>query len=368
MSEHLQQLVEEVLEIRGLKILDDAGFERIRIKFVRWFNKNNEFLKASKVYEEVHRKVLLLEKKGVLTRRIQEFHSLLDECVEILNSFASTINLNGSNSIAVGSARVMSQNCKMLKVAIVAALEDELQHLSKLSMFDWKDDYLNCGLPVKIGGFEDVQICAAYASDMGLTDASILSTRMVLSYHPDLIAMIGICGGRKERGVNIGDVIFASHTFHYQFGSFEDGKLKQEMRQCELHDSIERELKAYIRNSAVQKIRESEGLYFYGHSIPGHRLKCHLGPIASSDYVVKDTSKLEDAIAQDRKVLAIDMESYAVMRTAKLFNINGLVVKSVSDFSDAKKGEDDNFREYAMYTSTMALIQYLLSKVQSRSS
>ena len=176
MSEHLQQLVEEVLEIRGLKILDDAGFERIRIKFVRWFNKNNEFLKASKVYEEVHRKVLLLEKKGVLTRRIQEFHSLLDECVEILNSFASTINLNGSNSIAVGSARVMSQNCKMLKVAIVAALEDELQHLSKLSMFDWKDDYLNCGLPVKIGGFEvdRLEDCSQNVNGVVITSSPFL--------------------------------------------------------------------------------------------------------------------------------------------------------------------------------------------------
>jgi nucleoside phosphorylase len=82
--------------------------------------------------------------------------------------------------------------------------------------------------------------------------------------------------------------------------------------------------------------------------------------MASADLVVKDVEKFAEAIEAERKTIAVEMESYAFMRAARLADTRWyIVIKSVTDFADATK--DDNWREYAKYTSAHFFVRFIRS-------
>ena len=75
-----------------------------------------------------------------------------------------------------------------------------------------------------------------------------------------------------------------------------------------------------------------------------------VGPIGCGSGVRKDNfiEKLVK-ISGQRKTVALDMESYAIMKTGRDENIPACVVKSVSDYGDNDK--NDEFHSYAAQTS-----------------
>ncbi len=251
------------------------------------------------------------------------------------------------------------------QVAVITALDEELDYLLDES-FDWSgpcasDD----GVTYRHGLIDgNWPVVATSSNSMGLTATAILTAKVLKEWAPKVVAMIGICAGRKGKGLKIGDVIVPTQTFHYQFGSFEEGAIHRELR-VENSDSQLIDIVNHIarRTNALEKIKRTLPR---GFRRPRTELQCRTGPMASADLIVKDVEKFGEAIEADRKTIAVEMESYAFMKAARLARTRWVIVaKSVSDYADSEKGDD--LREYAKYTSTMfslELIRSMLSEQQ----
>jgi nucleoside phosphorylase len=248
------------------------------------------------------------------------------------------------------------ENLDKARIVVVTALEEELLHLTNLKSYKWsglenKDDEIT----YVHGKFnKNTDIIATTPRSPGMVATAIHTSKILQQFRPEIAAMIGICGGRKERGLNIGDIVVADICYQYEFGSYRNGKFNRELRVENVSDQVTGLAKYLSRNPRVlSKIQSSVPL---GFKRPKFLLDCKVGPIACADLVVEDPKKMEDAVEADRKTLAVDMESFAFMRAARLANIRwAFVVKSVSDFADANK--DDEYREYAKYTSTKFFIE-----------
>jgi nucleoside phosphorylase len=153
---------------------------------------------------------------------------------------------------------------------------------------------------------------------------------------------------------SLGDIVVPTQTFHYQFGSYKDGVIHPELRV----ENSDRQLLDVVnhiarRTDALTRIKNALPR---GFKKPLAELQCHFGPMASADLVVKDPNKIQQAIEADRKTIAVEMESYAFMKAAALARVRWVLVsKSVTDYADATK--DDEFREYAKYTSTSFFVE-----------
>ena len=81
-----------------------------------------------------------------------------------------------------------------------------------------------------------------------------------------------------------------------------------------------------------------------------------MGPLASGASVLAAKKQTEPIKMQHRKVIAIDMEAYAIFAAAEeapLPQPKAFVLKSICDFADDEK--DDLYQSYAAYTSANAL-------------
>ncbi len=261
-------------------------------------------------------------------------------------------------------------------IVVIAALKDELDFLfakKEINWGEWIDlNHLSC----KIGALswsdsaQPLKIAATYAEGIGLVDTAILATNAILSWQqkPKLVAMIGICGGLKKSSIHFGDIVVPELTYLYQFGSYENGQIKSRLKTAEVNRQTKliTRMKNILNETKLKKIHKSAwDLRFNGEmNVPDPKdsnLKIHFGPMGAADLVVKDDQKIEEAKEVEEKVVAVDMESYAVLRTANDFGIDAIVIKSVSDLCG---GKNDDFRKYAKFTATEAF--YLLVKDLAR--
>lgn len=203
----------------------------------------------------------------------------------------------------------------------------------------------------------NIQLIAIPAQNTGLIDIAIITTLAINKWNPEVIALIGICAGRKGK-VERGDVIIPSSCFHYQIGSFEESKLQSELRVSNTDSKIIAYAKALNKNRAkLQLIHKG---FYMAPEFPSSGFNCHVGTMASAELVVKDNSKFNEALYKDRKTISLDMESYSFMHTCELFKVKHyFTVKSVTDFGDNEK--NDEFRDYAKYTSTSIFIELVKS-------
>ncbi len=191
---------------------------------------------------------------------------------------------------------------------------------------------------------EQHELIAVTPDSMGLTETAIVATAAFKTFKPSLAAMIGICAGRHDKGVRLGHIVVPTHAFHYQFGARTENELKPEIRAESVDSSF---------STAAQSISGHESFPIWMNEKhpkairPKARCECHVGPMASSDYVAKWDELIKHAANMDRKVIGIDMESYAFLRAAKQCGLarESFIVKCVTDYAD--KDKDDQIREWA---------------------
>jgi nucleoside phosphorylase len=263
-----------------------------------------------------------------------------------------------------------------IDIVVISALKEELKFLFDKKELNWCDltelNYLSCKIGTLLlpNSERPIRIAAAYADGMGLVDAAILTTTAIVSCQqkPKLLAMIGICGGRKKEGSNYGDIVVPELTYLYQFGSYENGEINRRLKTAEVKRSSKliRAMKDCLNNPMLEDIRRSAihlSADDSGINIPKNPfLKVHFDPMGTADLVVKDDKKIDDATDAEEKVVAVEMESYAVLRTATVFDVDAIVIKSISDFCG---GKDDTYRKYAKFTATEAFyrfVKYLAEK------
>jgi nucleoside phosphorylase/CheY-like chemotaxis protein len=199
---------------------------------------------------------------------------------------------------------------------------------------------------------EKREVVAVAAPRMGIAAASIVSTKLIMSFRPRYLAMIGIAAGVRGR-CQIGDIAVADPSWDWGSGKIAtSGRFQQAPHQISL-DSFVRSKFALLEQDleALDSIRRS-----WNGSKIDHVLRLHIGPVASGSAVLADKKTSSQIVKQHRKLLAIEMETYGLYAAAeesplpqpKVFSL-----KSISDFADKKK--NDAYQKYAAFTSAQAL-------------
>lgn len=248
---------------------------------------------------------------------------------------------------------------KQYDCAVIVAVKTEFEALIN-SELDWKrvereniSFYESCTNKGK-------RIVVAQQNQMGMVAATFLSEKLIEIYRPKIICMVGIAAGR-EGEVELGDIIVANESWDYGSGKikFKEDKsgylLEPDPHQIPISASI----KNYLSGDFLDVLYNIRKKW---NSSNGNKqtkdINLHIGSLASGSSVVQSNEMLVEYIQpHNRKLLGIDMETYAVYYTAfnSSYRPEFISIKSVCDFANIQK--NDNYQEYAAFTS----FQFLLS-------
>jgi nucleoside phosphorylase len=147
--------------------------------------------------------------------------------------------------------------------------------------------------------------------------------------------MLGICGGNKEKGISLGDLVFAETSFNY-----EEGKVRASSSSSSSSAStFEHDTKSFSPSTSASKVakdlasRKVIPNLLIGTMISGAAVRLDLST------VIEKTKHL------DQQILALDIEASAFYEACTFFGVVPLgVIKGVSDLGDSRK-DDKNHQE-----------------------
>ncbi|MGO9370908.1 MAG: hypothetical protein ACLQBD_02270, partial [Syntrophobacteraceae bacterium] len=184
------------------------------------------------------------------------------------------------------------------------------------------------------------QVIAACAQQMGMPAAAVLSSKLIAQFRPRYLAMTGIAAGVKGGDAKLGDILIADQSWDYESGKHKIVAGKQVFEPDPRSIPRRVDIKEWLmhlqaQNSFLADIQNS----WRGTKHEG-RLEVHIGPIASGSAVVQDESIIAHIKAHSRKLIGLDMETYAVFFAAENSSLPrpiGMSIKSVCDFADMDK-------------------------------
>lgn len=256
------------------------------------------------------------------------------------------------------AARRASKKIECYDISIVTALGSELDAVLSLD-YNWENFRL-AGDPtlyhkgkLEFNGIE-CTVVAASALRKGMAASAALATKILLKFKPKLLAMTGICAGVKGK-TGLGDVIVGNPTWDWGSGKHAENKdgspvFKLSPKQSELNFGLSMLCEELNRSEKFKsRVRAN-----WRDDVPGGNFQCHIGPMASGASVIANSSIATEIINQNRDVIGIEMEAFAVMVAAEYATVDNLIavaIKSVCDFADNEKHDD--WQKYAAYTSAL---------------
>lgn len=182
---------------------------------------------------------------------------------------------------------------------------------------------------------------------MGMVDSSLTTSFVYKTINPKMVILAGVCGGRKDKKVKLYDIIIPENIVDIVTGKFEKSEfipygftepINEDLiahlkKVTENPDFVAEEMHRLIPNGAKFK-RENEIV---------KKIQIHYDVLACGPFVLKTEKFLEEKAKQlNDKIVGFEMESYGLMRATKLLgnpSKMSLVVKSVMDYTDSKKGD-----------------------------
>lgn len=196
---------------------------------------------------------------------------------------------------------------------------------------------------------------------MGMVDAALSASEILYNYHPEMVIMGGVCGGRKSK-VKMFDVIIPPKVYDYSFGELENGQFKPRDLDAKLDESL---INFLARPNNKQRIKAAMHMLLDGNNREYSKyisnVELHFGVMACGPRVVKSDEFLETLSREvNDSIRGLEMESYSIARVHEFYGhkINTLIVKSVMDFTDGQKADElegVNVKKIAGLTSYLAI-------------
>lgn len=264
-------------------------------------------------------------------------------------------------------ARKRSGSHIAVDIVITTAMRSELEAVLKLP-YEWRSVRYpgnsvgyNHGTVTRADG-RSISVVAAAAFTKGMPSSAALAAQTCILFRPKYVVMLGICAGIKSK-TSLGDVIVADPTWDWGSGKIAEGP---EGDRIFLSAPQQRRLNTEVSelcmdlSEDLKVIREIRSGWM--GRLPEGEFKVRVGPMASGASVLANGETVNEITSQNRDLIAIEMEAYAVMAAAE-YSISpkpiSIAIKSVCDFADSKKG--DNWQAYAAYTSAAFFDQLLRS-------
>lgn len=266
-----------------------------------------------------------------------------------------------------GAKRQITQEDYKSDVLVVTALRKP--ELAAILDLKWNFDpvlhpvvgrqFVRLGNKQLVGG-QRLVVAAGSTSKMGMVWTAIFVSNAIKQLRPRVVAMTGICMGHPEETA-IGDIVVAVHSWNWQAGRLSargDGSPFFESQPepvvaskvlSNLWDDMAAE------TTLLEKIhREFEGVK------PDQPPKLKIAPMVSGGVVIAHRSVHNEIFEQDRKIRAVDMETFGVYAACE--SIEDLAplfisVKSVADYGLPEK--EDKYQAYCAYASARAFDLFL---------
>ena len=227
-----------------------------------------------------------------------------------------------------------------------------------LGLSEDDDKYLsNYGISYQETTIDDYHVVVVPQASMGMTDAARAATAAILAFKPRLIAMTGICAGKKGK-TNLCDLVVANFTFDYSAGKLLKDSWEHRPKPMIIDAGLDTFVTTNLINNAHHIFADIKDKY--NGEAPSER-KIHFTSMASGPWVVDNASiftEIETHLVSN--CYTLDMEAYGVAAAAHQLHTPWLIMKSVQDYADGKKNEtEQKSRAYASFSSTYVLVKYL---------
>lgn len=211
-----------------------------------------------------------------------------------------------------------------------------------------------------------MSIAVSRTLDQGNVPAYEATSLLIQDTAPRLILLVGIGGGFPSNDFTLGDVVLASRLVDFCVRAEDDGKSEWAARGGYMHPMIESFLKAfygiqrkdpgwvsgvrlaypYLDRSTVEfygddawqkKVKNAIAHHF--DDMPKGSPKAIIGPVATSDVLVKDAGLAAAWRESARDIHAVEMELAGAHRAAYRRSVPLLAIRGVSDIVGLKRKE-----------------------------
>lgn len=263
--------------------------------------------------------------------------------------------------------KARKEQCNMINPAdavIIFAVNDEKSAAYRVLQLKAENDkkLKKFGLIYQEANVNGRHVAFVIQKEMGMTDASRITTASILAFRPKIVIMVGICAGKKGE-TSLGDIVIASGTFDYSLGklksvSDENGDSMNVLRHRPYHSKVDENLDEFLMlmkdpGTAAQETLNIK-LEYAGPDRTRTQNAIHVTEMGSGPWVV-DTKDVFADIANSihSKAYVLDMEAYGVSHAADELKTPWLIVKAVQDFADGEKAKDESdTRAYASFASS----------------
>ena len=287
-----------------------------------------------------------------------------------------------------------------IDIAIITIREDEFTAVR--SRFQTKRQRISGGRTYLIGEVKtpDEQtytVAIARCSDQGTDASQRLAHSIIHHLDPQLILVVGIAGGIPQDEFTLGDVVVSTRIVNPNVDAWlADGTIDYMTRGGPPHpvveeivsllpgepqlanwaDSIRLERphldpeRADIKGDDVwrERVRKSLAWHFGEEQNRGRSPTFTIGPIISSNHLMKDPIRLGEILKTHRAVLAVEMEAAGVYEAAYgTPHYPVMAIRGISDIVGLQR--DRRWTAYACQTAaafTYALIMTLSSQIKPR--
>ncbi|WP_342750942.1 hypothetical protein OH491_07255 [Termitidicoccus mucosus] len=197
-----------------------------------------------------------------------------------------------------------------------------------------------------------IRIVAATANQMGMPAISTLSSKVIAHFRPRYLLIVGITAGYRD-SCHLGDILISDQT--WDCGSGKNIIDRGESRFLPNPHSIS--LDGQIKDSICNFVNTNQFVDDIYSKWKGPRppqpTRAMVGPMISGAAVIADHNIAKSYRSVNRKIIGLDMETYAVFYSAHHClrpSPIPMSIKAVSDYADEEKSDD--YQAYAAYAST----------------
>lgn len=258
-------------------------------------------------------------------------------------------------------------------ISIITSTIDEFEELQNQlgNLEEYETDlddstlYYSCELETSRGF---VSIIVPYPIAMGIEGSVCNTTKIINSFHPQYLFMVGVCAGNSNV-TNIGDLVIAEKSLNYNsIVEIEKADGTTRMKYMQNADGINKNLK-----SKLSRFFSSEVLKSIKDSNPKHKLfernlKKHIGLMVTGSSLLRSDEKIKNINEAYHNVKGLDMETngfYFTSTHSANTTPHFASIKGVSDYGDTAKHKikSSDRKEYALFNSVKGTIQFIKKEV-----
>jgi nucleoside phosphorylase len=224
----------------------------------------------------------------------------------------------------------MQEKFKDIRVGVIVALAEEYEFFRKYFPSRLVEKFTVGELSIDVLQPDDAnqRLGLISVNRMGNVGAAVAATRLLEVFDLDLVVNIGLAGGVDKNRQSLGDIIVANQIRYYETGKLKSDGLHLAPQYLDLNSSFVRALETSDLAS-----------WPLGASIEGQPRKVLFGTVASGEKVIAEPSFIKSLLAQDRKIVGIEMEGYGIAAAVHGRKEKFLLIRGLSDFADPKKND-----------------------------